>query len=145
MKIGDIYCVLDGTKFVNDYHKRHNIKSALILRNYSQNKAKECIKEIEREIKNKIVVEIGAGVGCLALEMAKHAKKVIAIEADPAWSWYFTEYLYKEKPKNLTWIFGAAGEICEYISADVAVICTCSGLKDMKAIGSKMAKKVLTV
>ncbi len=141
MDVSGIYMQLEGKEFVEEYHVRHKVKSALILRNYNTKKAMESVKNIVSSIMGKTVVEIGAGVGYLAIEMAKYAKRVFAIEADPAWSWYFTEYLYKNKPKNLTWVFGSADEIP--IIADVAIICSCSGIKDMKKKAYKMAKKVL--
>ena len=50
-------------------------------------------------IDGKRVIEVGAGVGFLAIEMAKRAKSVIAIECDPAWSWIFTQPLQLHKPQ----------------------------------------------
>ncbi len=128
---------------LDDYYRRHGVVSMLILTQYSQDTAQEFARLMAEDIDGKVVVEIGAGVGFLAIEMAKRAKAVFAIEASPEWSWVFTESLYKEKPVNLTWIFGAAQQVADFIKADVAVICTRSGIDDMKRLAEKMAPKVI--
>src|SRR3990172_2718507 len=59
-------------------------------------------------LKDMTVIEIGAGLGYLAVEMAKVCKHVFAIETDPMFSHEFAQKLYAEKPANLTWIFDTA-------------------------------------
>jgi hypothetical protein len=75
--------------------------------------------------------------------MAKIAKSVFAIEVDPAWSWVFTHSLYRHKTKNLTWIFGSAESVVEWLNGDVAVIVTRSGIEEMRALAYRMAPRVL--
>ncbi len=128
---------------LDDYYQRHGVVSMLILTQFSQEAAQEMVRLLAEEIDGKVVIEIGAGVGFLAIEMAKRAKAVYAIEASPEWSWVFTEALYKEKPVNLTWIFGAAQQVTEFLRADVVVICTRSGIDDMKGLAEKMSPKVI--
>jgi len=138
-----IYETLEGKHYVTPYHRKHGTESALILTMYNEKKALKAIRKIRDRIRNKTVVEIGAGVGYLAIAMAEYAKNVIAIEVDPGWSWYFVEYLYRHKPKNLIWIFGDAREIVKYIKTDVAVICSLSGIESMKKIAERMATEII--
>ncbi len=124
-----------------DWAGRLGVESAGIL---TITRAAEAFKrscELSEHIRGKVVVEIGAGVGLLALAMAKIAKHVYAIEADPAWSWVFVEHLRRHMPRNLTWIFGRAQEIP--LRADVAVIFTRSDVSGMLAAGAEKAPKVL--
>ena len=137
-----VYENLEGYEDLASYHDRHGTPSLLILTQHSPKIAQETARMMSQKIKDKVVVEIGAGVGFLAIEMCRYAKKVFAIEADPAWSWIFTKSLYAHKPKNLTWIFGSADELVNLIFADVAVIVTRSGKKEMEAIGKKFADEV---
>ena len=141
--IDGIYETLEGQRYVEQYHQRHKTGSCLILTMFNWQDAKKAAFSIKDEIKKKVVVEIGAGIGEFAVEMAKYAKKVIGIEVDPAWSWFFVKYLYENKPKNLIWIFGDANEIAEYIKADVAIICTRSGIEALEKIARKIARKVI--
>jgi 16S rRNA A1518/A1519 N6-dimethyltransferase RsmA/KsgA/DIM1 with predicted DNA glycosylase/AP lyase activity len=93
-------------------------------------------------ITGKQVIEIGAGVGFLALELARYAKSVIAIESDPAWSWVFTRSLYRHKPKNLTWIFGDANEMAGKVTGEICLVFTCSGVDDLRVLGGKFSQCV---
>jgi hypothetical protein len=81
-------------------------------------------------------------VGFLAIEMARHASSVVAIESDPGWSWVFTQTLYRKKPPNLTWIFGTAESVADMVRGDVAIICTRSGHRAMRAVAERMAPRV---
>lgn len=134
----------EGNEDLMEYHQRHGIPSLLILTQHSPQIAIETARLLRPDIEGKRVIEIGAGVGFLAIEMAKIAESVIAIEADPAWSWIFTRCLYRHKPTNLTWIFGTAESIAEYIRADVAVIIGRSGIEELKQIAHRMAPEVIT-
>lgn len=140
-----VYEMGEGSPQVHEYHRRHGTPSLLILTVFNQREAAKLCKSVFYEIYGKTVIEIGAGVGFLALEMAKHAKRVYAIESDPAWSWTFTQHLYREKPQNLTWIFGRAEEVCEWLRGDVAIIVTRSGHLKMGFLGRLMAPKVIDV
>lgn len=143
-----IYSVADDPQYaelVNRYHNRHNITSLLILKRFEGRDISVISYLLADRLKNKTVVEIGAGVGLLSFELAKYAKKVYAVEADPAWNWVFVKFLYKEKPLNLTWIFGAAEQISDLIKADIAIISSNSGLDEMKTVAKKMAKETIII
>jgi len=137
------YDCLEGREDLMRYHQRHGTPSMLILTQHSPTIAAETSRKIEDQIAGKIVVEIGAGVGFLALELARRAKRVYAIESDPAWSWIFTQSLYAHKPENLTWIFGTAESVVSWLRADVAVILTRSGEMQMRDLANCIAPIVL--
>lgn len=103
----------------------------------------EFAKALSSRIKGKTAIEIGAGVGFLAIEMARYAKHVWAVEKDPAWSWVFTKHLYRFKPKNLTWVFGDARDLIGTLKVDLAIVVTCSGETELKHIGELLAKEVI--
>lgn len=126
-----------------EYHRRHMTASMGILTVYDPRTAHDLIRPIRKAIHGKTVVEIGAGIGVLAIEMCRYSPKVIAIESDPAWSWVFTQHLYERKPANLTWVFGRAEEIAEWVRADVAVIATRSGREAMLQVAKRMAPEVI--
>jgi tRNA G46 methylase TrmB len=137
------YDALEGCEDMMRYHYEHGTPSLQILTQFDPRQAMETVKTFADEIKDKRVIEIGAGVGFLAIEMAKIAKSVFAIESDPAWSWIFTHSLYRHKPKNLTWIFGSAETVSEWLNGDVAIIVTRSGIEEMREVAYKMAPVVL--
>jgi tRNA G37 N-methylase Trm5 len=137
------YDAMEGMQDLAEYHQRHGTPSLLILTQYNPQAAIEMARLLGSDIDGKHVVEIGAGVGFLAIEMAKRAASLIAIEVDPAWSWVFTHSLYKHKPTNLTWVFGDARAVSAWIQADVVVIFTRSGIEEMRAIGEQMAPRVI--
>lgn len=141
--IDKIYELQDGSEKVQSFVDRHDIASFGILTVLNEQDARECVMPFLDEIGGKTVVEIGAGVGYLALELARWAKRVYAIESDPAWTWTFTKHLYLRKPKNLTWIFGTAESVAPMIRADVAVIRTRSGVREMVAVAGKMAPRIV--
>ncbi len=141
--IDAIYADLEGSEAAEDYHRRHMTSSMGILTVARPEEARLLVKPIRHRILNKSVVEIGAGVGLFALEMARYANQVIGIESDPAWSWAFVNHLHHAKPEKLTWIFGRAETVSRFIEADVAVILTHSGHTDMLAVARRMAPEVI--
>jgi len=141
--IEKIYEAYDGSVAVDEYHERHNVNSLLILTVGSYYAAQAEVQKLLPRIEGKTVIEIGAGVGMLAIQIARYAKYVWAIEADPGWSWVFTEFLYEIKPPNLTWIFGRAQDLIGSLHADVAVVYTRSDLKGMGAIAHQMAPELI--
>lgn len=141
--IEKVYNELDGSEDVETYHQRHDTASLCILTQCREEEAAATVASFASAIRGKRVVEVGAGVGLLALEMARIAASVVAIESDPAWSWVFTQALYRRKPPNLTWIFGTAESVADWVRADVAIICTRSGREEMRAVAKRMAKRVI--
>lgn len=141
--IDHIYDKMDGNPDQQDFVDRCGITSLGVLTILSQAEAKVVVLKFWRHIQGRRVVEIGGGVGYLALEMAKTAKSVVAIENDPSWSWIFTKFLYAQKPANLTWVFGHSRAI--ELSADVAVICSRSGLAEMIAEARRMAPVIVLI
>jgi hypothetical protein len=137
------YDALEGAEDLIRYHRIHGTPSLLVLTQYSPEVAKKTASFFANDIKDKTVIEIGAGVGFLAIELAKLAKQVFAIEVDPAWSWIFTHSLYDHKPPNLTWIFGKAETMVGILHGDVAIVVTHSGETELSNIADKLAHKVL--
>lgn len=143
--IESVYVQLDGNEDAVEYHKRHGIHSMQILTVTAQEEAFDIVNKIRTEIEGKNVIEIGAGIGVLSLEMAQIAKTVVAIEADPAWSWVFTKCLYAKKPNNLTWVFGTAESVSKWLRGDIAVIVTRSDHKGMQKIAREMCPIVIDI
>ena len=96
-------------------------------------------------IEGKTVIEIGGGIGLLALHMGLIAKRVYCIEANPIWASCFLAALLANKPKNVSYLFGAADEFAGQIKGDVALFCTHSGVEGMKAAASQFAPVVIDV
>ncbi len=143
--IDAIYRDIDGYEEAEEFHRRYMTPSCGVITVADTRKVVDIITPFITRIHNKVVVEIGAGVGLLACGMAKIAKQVYAIESDPAWSWAFTKVLYGIKPPNLTFIFGRAETMIGILKADVAVIVTRSGHKEMQDIAKQLANEVIDV
>ena len=77
------YDALEGFEDLAEYHERHSNPSLLILTQHSPQIAQEAARLLRPDIENKNAIEIGVGVGFLAIAMAKYAKSVIAFEVDP--------------------------------------------------------------
>lgn len=129
---------------VESYHDRHGTESAGILTNYDDEHAALVADYLRSRVEDKIVVEIGAGIGLLACHVAHDARRVYAIEVDPCWAASFVWCLYANKPANLTFIFGAADQ-CPPIAADVAFFCTHSGRESMYRAATKFAPEIIDV
>lgn len=138
------YQQMDGNQIAEDYHLRHGTESACILTNYDDEHAALVADFLRERIAGKIVVEVGAGIGLLACHLAADAKRVYAIEVDPAWSGTFIWCLYHRKPANLTFIFGKAEE-APPIAADVALFCTHSGRESLYRAATRFAPMVIDV
>lgn len=143
--IDAIYHDIDGYDKAEEFHKRHMTPSMGVITVADQKDVLDIVGKIAFDIHDKTIIEIGAGVGLLAMGMSLIAKQVYAIESDPAWSWAFTKILYGLKKPNLTWIFGKAESMIGILHADVAVIVTHSGHKELQAIGKQLADKVIDV
>jgi len=139
------YQMLDGSEASEAYSDRHGIESAAILTILDGERAELLTEYLRPRIEGRTVVEIGAGIGMLALFMGEYAKRVYAIEAEPAWSWAFVCHLYKAKPKNVSFLFGAADEFSPLIRGDVALFCTHSGRPAMARAAAMFAPAVIDV
>ena len=142
--INGLYEALEGNERVHAYHERHDTQSLCILTNYDDEHARAVADYLADRIRNKIVVEVGAGIGLLACHMAATARRVYAIEVDPAWTGVFLWHLYAKKPPNLTFIFGRAQD-APPIAADVALFCTHSGHADLWQQASRFAPQIIDV
>lgn len=139
----EVYNVMEGCDASLGYSERHNINSAAVLTVIDDETAHLIVERISDRIAGKTVVEIGGGIGLLALHMGQVAKRVYCIEANPMWSWSFANVLLKQKPKNVSFLFGSADEFIGTIKADVAVFCTHSDIDGMRLVGSQFAPTVI--
>ena len=139
------YESLEGSSTMADYSERHGIESAAILTVYDDERAALVAEHLRDRITGKTVIEIGGGIGILAFHLAQIAKRVILFEANPAWSWVFVGALLSRKPKNVTYIFGAAEELAGELHGDIALFCTHSAVGMMRAVGELFAPEVIDV
>jgi hypothetical protein len=140
-----IYNAREGSEVLEDYMDRHGVQSAGILTVYDDETAGLLADHLRPRIEGKTVVEIGGGIGLLACHLGAYAKRVYCIEANPDWSFAFVEILLAIKPKNVSYLFGAADEFSGMFGADVAIICTHSGLEAMKRSALMFAPEVIDV
>lgn len=138
------YEAMDGSEMLEGYHRRHGTESACILTVLDDEKAGLIAEYLRPRIEGKVVVEVGAGIGLLACHLATVARRVYAIETDPAWTSCFLAVLYDKKPPNLTFIFGRA-EDAPPIAADVALFCTHSGHFALTRVAALFAPEVIDV
>jgi hypothetical protein len=143
--LSDIYNQFEGSEQLEAYTERHNINSAGVLTVIDDETASALAAHLGPRIEGKTVVEIGGGIGLLSLHMAHVAKRVYCFEANPLWSWAFARTLLEQKPKNISYIFGAADEFVGLIKADIAVIATHSDIAGMKLVGQQFAPVVIDI
>jgi hypothetical protein len=124
---------------------RHDIRSAPFLTVTDCETAALIAEHLAPRIQDKTVVEIGGGTGLLALAMGMLARRVYCIEANPLWAVTFTRLLLEKKPRNVSYLFGAAAEFVGAIRADVAVVCTHSDVAGLQRIGRQFAPEVIDV
>jgi hypothetical protein len=140
-----VYEAMEGSELAEEYSVRHGIDSAAVLTVYDDETAGLIASYLAPRIEGRVVVEIGGGIGLLAMHLAMHAKRVYCIEANPMWSWTFATVLLAKKPKNLSYLFGAADEFVGRIRGNVALFCTHSDKSGMKRIGERFADTVIDV
>ena len=143
--LDDVYNAIEGSETHQAFSERHGIKSAAVLTVLDDNHAMLIAQHLEPRIAGKTVVEIGGGIGLLAMHMGHVAKRVYCIEANPMWSWTFAGVLLAKKPRNVSFLFGAADEFLGAIKGDVAIICTHSDVQGMKLVGAQFAPIVIDV
>lgn len=142
---GTLCDVMLDSELHHDYCARHGISAQPVLTITDDETGAALADFLAPRIEGKTVVEIGGGVGLLALHMSTVAKRVYCIEANPMWSAVFAWSLMAKKPKNVSFLFGAADEFDQIVKADVALFCTHSGVDTMTAIASRFAPIVIDV
>lgn len=143
--LDEVYNIMEGSDDSLAYSERHNISAAAVLTVIDDETASLIAERLAERIEGKTVVEIGGGIGLLALHMGLIAKRVYCIEANPVWSWAFANVLLKQKPKNVSFLLGAADEFLGAIHGDVAVYCTHSDVKGMGLVAAQFAPVVIDV
>ncbi|MHC2462498.1 hypothetical protein [Bradyrhizobium embrapense] len=129
----------EGRLALDAFAERHGIRAAANLTVVDDEVASLIVQRLEPRIRGKTIIEIGGGIGLLSLHMASVAKRVYCIEANPLWTFTFAELLLHRKPKNLSFLFGAADEFADAIRGDIAIVCTHSGLSSMMATARRFA------
>lgn len=125
-----------------DYDRLHGIQSKHWLTIIRPEDATWIIERLGDRIVDKVVVEIGAGIGVLAVAMAKKARHVYAIEASPSWGVVFARHMFREKPTNLTWILDRAENLTHLIRADIAIVVTGSDADGLRELAARFAPDV---
>lgn len=141
--LSEVYNTMEGSETSMAFSERHNINAAAVLTVIDDETASLITEFIADRIEGKTVVEIGGGIGLLSLHMGRIAKRVYCIEANPMWSWIFAGVLLKEKPRNVSFLFGTADEFAGTIRGDVAVYCTHSDVQGMGLVASQFAPTVI--
>ncbi|CAN5488962.1 hypothetical protein BH11PSE4_BH11PSE4_04230 [soil metagenome] len=129
----------------SDFAARHGVRALSRLTVTNDEVASLITDRLAERIEGRSVVEIGAGIGLLSLHMARVARKVIYIKANTLWASAFVELLFKRKPANVSYIFGAASEFFGVIEAHVAVFATHSGVSAMTALAGRFAPAVIDI
>ena len=128
-----------------EYEARHGVEAASVLTVWDDGAAAHVADYLADQIRGKVVVEIGCGIGRLALHLGRYAEQVFCIDSNPAWAWIFVELLFKSKPPNVSFLFGSAKEFIGRIRGDVALFCTHSDVSGLRQIGSQFAPIVIDV
>jgi hypothetical protein len=143
--LSEVYEIMAASEQYEKFAERHNIRSAPNLTIVDEENAELVCAHLAPRISGKVVVEVGGGIGMLSLAMAKVATRVFCIEANPAWAASWTQILLERKPRNASYLFGAADEFVGSIRGDVAVICTHSDVAGMKLVAQQFAGEVIDV
>ena len=143
--LNETYAAMEGSEIAQVYSARHGLESAAVLTIIDDETASLVNAHLVPRIEGKTVVEIGGGIGLLACYLAVFAKRVFCIEANPMWSSAYLHCLHAGKPKNLSYLFGAADEFTGMIEADVALFCTHSGIDSMRKAAALFAPVVIDV
>lgn len=141
----EIYNAFEGNEMAIAYAERHGIASQAVLTVTNDDMAHSIACHLAPRIEGKTVVEIGGGIGLLSLHMGQMAKRVYCIEANPMWSLVFAVALMARKPKNVSFLLGAADEFVGEIKADVALFCTHSGVSSMGLVAAQFAPETIDV
>lgn len=140
-----LYEALAENPMAQEYHERHDIRSACILTVYDDETAHLIAERLGERFRGKTLIEIGGGIGLLGCHLAPYLKHLYVIEADPGWTWAFLGCMYAKKPPNLTFIFGKAEEVVGAIKGDAAFFCTHSAAGHLRRLGEQFAPEVIDV
>lgn len=140
-----VYNAHEGSEPALAYARRHGICSQAVLTVTDDETAHAIACSLAPRIEGKTVIEIGGGIGLLAMHLGDIAKRVYCIEANPVWASSFIAAMIDHKPKNVSYLFGAADEFAGLIRGDVALFCTHSGVNSMKAAAGLFAPVVIDV
>lgn len=143
--LDEIYSAYEGSEKMADYSERHGVVSAAVLTVFDDDHASLIAEHLRSRIEGKTVVEIGGGIGLLALHLGTVAKRVYCIEANVMWSWIFADVLLEKKPKNVSFLFGAADEFVGMIRGDVAIYCSHSDVTGIGLVAAQFAPEVIDV
>lgn len=143
--LDEIYNAMEGSETSEAYSERHGVNSAAVLTVLDDEAAGLLAEHLAPRIEGKTVVEIGGGIGLLAMHMGMIARRVYCIEANPMWSWTFAQVLLANKPRNVSFLFGAADEFLGAIKGDVAIYCTHSDVTGMGLVAAQFAPVVIDV
>lgn len=139
----EIYNAMEGSDASIAYSERHGVNAQAVLTVSDDKEADAIAQHLAPRIEGKTVVEIGGGIGLLALHMGTIAKRVYCIEANPMWSWTFATALLHAKPRNVSFLFGSADEFVGAIKGDVAIYCTHSDVTGMRLVAAQFAPVVI--
>lgn len=143
--LGASYEAMEGSELAAAYARRHGVCSQAVLTVFDDETAEVVARSLEPRIEGRTVVEIGGGIGLLAFHLGLYARRVFCIEASPVWSSCFLAALYERKPKNVSYLFGAADEFAGLVRGDVALFCTHSGVSAMRATAALFAPTIIDV
>lgn len=143
--IGTAGAAMNHSAAFDEYAERHGIAAAPFLTVIDDATAAAIVDLLAPRIEGKTVVEIGGGIGLLALHLGMVARRVYCFEANPMWSFSFTQVLLAQKPKNVSYIFGTADEMIGQIKGDVALFCSHSDISGMTLVASQFAPTVIDV
>lgn len=140
-----IYNTMDGSQALSDYMDRHGVASAGILTIFDDRFAASVAEHLGPRLAGKTVVEIGGGIGLLAMHLGRVAERVYCIEANPLWAGAFADVFLEKKPCNVSYLFGGADEFLGSIRGDVAIFCTHSDVTGMALSAAQFAPVVIDV
>ena len=140
-----LYAAFDDSDLLHAYTQRHGLESAGILTITDDATAALVAAHLAPRIEGKTVIEVGGGIGLLALHLGQYAKRVYCIEANPVWASSFLRALLAHKPPNVSYLFGTAQEFAGQIRGDVALFCSHSGIASLRTVARQFAREVIDV
>ena len=144
-----VYEAMEGSTESLAYSERHGIAAQAVLTVHDDETSWiDRRTHLAPRIEGKTIIEIGGGIGpTCACHLGHIAKRVYCIEEEPdkMVSWTFAAVLLKQKPKNVSFLFGAADEFLGCVKGDVALYCTHSDVNGMGLVAAQFAPLVIDV